>query len=94
MRGEDSDHAYKGVFYTDGSRLMNQHADTVRLGWSFVVFGDRGQVLAIAGGSPPSYITDIPGAEAWALVQAARVALLGSCFRSDCKPCVDEIHAG
>ena len=51
-------------------------------------------VTAIASGTPPDYITDIPAAEAWALFQATTFAELGSVILSDCEPCVDGIHSG
>ena len=84
----------KGVFYTDGSRIASSHPDTLRLGWSFVVLDHLNHTIAAACGVPPYYVVDIPGAEAWALLQALSVAMLGSTFRSDCKPCIDAIHAG
>ena len=48
----------------------------------------------MARGTPPSWVIDIPGAEAWALYQAGSKAEPGSTFRSDCKPCVDAIAEG
>ena len=45
-------------------------------------------------GGGPWYITDVPGAEAWAILQAAAHALPGSSFKSDCKPCVEAIARG
>ena len=84
----------KGQVYTDASRVHDFHPDTMRLGWAFVVLDKFNHVVAIARGSPPYYIDDIPGAEAWALVQATSSALPGSTFTSDCKPCIDAIHAG
>ena len=60
-----------------------------RGGWAFVVVDEIGQVLAIARGLPPNWATDIPGCEAWAVLQAAAIAEPGKlCFRSDCQPCV------
>ena len=46
------------------------------------------------GGSPPGWVRDIPGAEAWAIYQAGTIAEPGSVFKSDCKPCVDAVHSG
>ena len=66
----------------------------MRLGWAFVVLDRLKHVFAIARGVPPEHVRDIPGAEAWALLQATTIALAGSTFKSDCKPCVDAIHAG
>ena len=83
-----------GSVYTDGSRIHDVHPDTMRLGWAFVVLDRHNHVVAIARGVPPEHVRDIPGAEAWALLQATSIALAGSTFKSDCKPCVDAIHAG
>ena len=84
----------QGKVYTDGSRIHDVHPDTMRLGWAFVVLDQHDHIVAIARGVPPDYVRDIPGAEAWALLQASSLALAGSTFKSDCKPCVDAIHAG
>ena len=83
-----------GCIYTDASRINDGHPDTVRLGWAVVAVDADHSVTAIASGTPPDYITDIPAAEAWALFQATTFAELGSVIYSDCKPCVDGIHSG
>ena len=83
-----------GRIYTDASRINDSHPDVVRLGWAVVAVDDDHVVTAIASGTPPDYITDIPAAEAWALFQATTFAELGSVILSDCKPCVDGIHSG
>ena len=80
--------------YTDASRINDSHPDVVRLGWAVVAVGDDHAVAAIARGTPLSYITDIPAAEAWRLFQATTFAELGSVIHSDCKPYVDGIHSG
>eukprot|EP00929_Paragymnodinium_shiwhaense_P102607 TRINITY_DN65803_c0_g1_i3.p1 TRINITY_DN65803_c0_g1~~TRINITY_DN65803_c0_g1_i3.p1 ORF type:complete len:967 (+),score=210.69 TRINITY_DN65803_c0_g1_i3:52-2952(+) len=54
----------------------------------------QGEVVAAAHGVPPAWIDDIPGAEAWAVFQAASRAEPGSQYRVDCKPCVDAFHKG
>ena len=87
-------HEFQACCYTDGSRIHNRHPDTLRLGWAFAAVNPDGFVIAAASGVPPWYITDVPGAEAWAILQAAAHALPGSSFRSDCKPCVDFISSG
>ena len=84
----------RGRIYTDASRIIFAHPDTVRLGWALVAVNDDNVITAIARGTPPDYIDDIPAAEAWALVQATTFAASGSTFFSDCKPCVDGIAAG
>ena len=91
---EELDRSFVGTVYTDGSRIHGDHPDTRRLGWSFVVLNDAGHVIAAARGSPPHYVHDVPGAEAWAILQASAFALPGCKFFSDCKPCVDALRAG
>ena len=81
-------------FYTDGSRLDGPSSLLARNGWGFVAVNADGEVVAEARGLPPSWIHDIPGTEAWAILQAAMVAELGSDYRVDCAPCVEAIHAG
>ena len=69
----------------------------MRCGWAFVVICfDTGNVVASAMGVPPPWITDIGGAEAWAMLQAALRVMPGkrSRFKGDCKACIDMIHAG
>ena len=81
-------------FYTDGSRLDGPSALLARNGWAFVAIDEHGEIVASAHGVPPPWIDDIPGTEAWALLQAAQVAEPGSTYRIDCKPCVDAIKRG
>ncbi len=81
-------------FYTDGSRLDGPTALLARNGWAFVAIDNDGEVVASARGVPPPWIVDIPGTEAWALLQAAMVAEPGSDYRLDCLPCVDAIKSG
>ena len=80
--------------YTDGSRLDGPSSLLARLGWAFVVLDNQGMVVAAAAGVPPPWIDSIPGAEAWAILQA--ITRCGATVRivSDCKPCVDFIKAG
>ena len=83
-----------GTFYSDGSLFDGPSKLLGRCGWAFVAVDLNGFVVAAAYGIPPPWITCIPGAEAWAAVQAARVAMPGSTFRIDCEPCVAAILAG
>ena len=66
-----SEAAITGTIYTDGSRLDGLVELLAVNGWAFVAVDDTGEPTAIARGIPPSWITDIPGAEAWAVLQAA-----------------------
>lgn len=82
-----------GKVYTDCSRLDGPTALLARNGWAFVAVDDD-QIYAIAYGLPPDWIEDIPCNEAWALLQAAARAILGTFFFVDCQPCVDAVHKG
>ena len=78
----------KGTVYPDGSWLDGP-GPLARGGWAFVVTDILGEVLAIARGLPPNWVTDIPGCEAWAVLQAAALAQPGGVtFNSDCQPCI------
>ena len=81
-----------GRVYTDGSRLDGPTALLARNGWAFVAVNEADEIFAIAYGVPPDWIEDIPGTEAWALLQAASLALPGTTFMVDCQPCVDTVH--
>jgi len=83
-----------GTIYTDGSRLDGKVAILAVNGWAFVAVDDNGTVTAIARVIPPPWITDIPGAEAWAVFQAARRRAPNAPLRIDCEPCVTAIHRG
>ena len=54
-----------------------------RRGWAFAVANELGEVIASARGRPPAWTGGINGAELWALLMAALVALPGSSFRVD-----------
>ena len=85
---EPSESLVSGRFYLDGSALDAPSAELMRCGWSFVAVDDNGLVLAAAYGATPPWITDIGGAEAWALLQATHSAF------SDCKVMVDGLKDG
>ena len=92
---EPSEPLVRGRFYLDGSALDGPSAVMMRCGWSFVVVDDKGRVLAAAYGATPPWITDIGGAEAWALLQATASAFPFVCsFISDCKVMVDGLKDG
>ena len=82
-------------FYTDGSQFDTEFEVTTRLGWAFIGVNASGHIIAIARGVPPSWITNIPGAEAWALLQAAYCSVHPDThYVSDCLPAVDSVHKG
>ena len=69
----------------------------MRCGWAFVVICfETGEVIASAMGVPPSWIAEIGGAEACAMLQAALRVMPGkrSRFKGDCKACIDMVHVG
>ena len=43
----------KGRIYTDASRINDDHPDSIRLGWAFVVLNPHNHVVAVARGVPP-----------------------------------------
>ena len=81
-------------FYTDGSALDGPWYELTRCGWAFAAADVHGKVVAAAYGATPPWVRDISGAEGWALLQAAMVALPGSSFVSDCKVIVDSLNMG
>ena len=83
-----------GTIYTDGSRLDGLVELLAVNGWAFVAVDGDGEPTAIARGIPPPWITDIAGAEAWAVLQAALRRAPDVPFRIDCEPCVMAIHRG
>ena len=62
---------FRGRVYSDGSRLDGPSALLARNGWAFVVVDDLNNIIALASGLPTDWIDDIPGTEAWAMLQAA-----------------------
>lgn len=86
--------AYQGTIYTDGSHIDGHNPRTARNGWSLVVLNETGRAIAIAMGVSPGWISDIPGTEAWALLQAATGAEPGRSVRVDCLPCVIAVFNG
>ncbi len=83
-----------GTIYTDGSLIDGPSGPLARLGWAFVVLDAHGNVAASACGTPPSWVRGIAGAEAWALLMAARHAAPGTGFRCDNKGVVDGLRRG
>ena len=85
---------FAGEIYPDGLALDGPNAELMRFGWAFVVpCFETGEVRASAMGAPPPWITDIGGAEAWAMLQAA-LRVMRSRYKGDCKTCIDMVHAG
>ena len=86
--------SFRGTVYSDGSRLGGPSRLLARNGWAFVVMDLEGKIIAAANGVTPRWVDDIPGAEAWALTQAASRAEPGCEYRVDCEACVKAVHRG
>ncbi len=84
----------EGVVYPDGLGQDGRDARVARLGWAFVAVDAAGAITAVARGLPPPWIDDVPGTEAWAVLQAAARAAAPLQYRIDCQPCVQAIHNG
>ena len=68
-----------GEVYTDGSARDGPTPELLRCGWSFMVIDGAGKITAAAYGVPPPWITDIGGAEAWALYQSLLCTIPEQC---------------
>lgn len=73
----------EGTVYSDGFQLDGHSPLMRRCRWAFVAVDRYGNVIAAAYGLPPSWVSTIGGAEAWALYQAAAHAILGTDYRVD-----------
>ena len=82
------------TFYTDGPLIDRELHGCTRLGWAFIAIDDDGERIAAASGIPPPWIKSISGAEAWALLMAARAAAPGSRYITDSLNCVDAVRRG
>jgi hypothetical protein len=83
--------------YTDGSMHDGPpkfDSLCARLGWSMVLVGDDGLIIASAHGVPPPFVRSVPAAEAWALAEAARTFGSSPRFRVDCLGVVQAYQSG
>ncbi len=94
VRPKSDDLPLLATFYTDGSAYDSYSRRMCRCGWSFVAVDAEANVIAAAHGVPPKWVDSIPGAEAWALIQAANVACPGSVYKSDCLSVLKAVRAG
>ena len=86
-----------GRIYTDGSMVDGPPClDGLcrRLGWAIVALDDDGNITASACGAPAMWIDTVYGAELWALWQAARLAMPGTSFRTDCLSVLKVFQSG
>jgi hypothetical protein len=85
----------EGTFYMDGSCFESNIAELSRCGWGFVCINEVGEIVGSAFGTCPSWVDDIGGAEAWAMLQATIVAVPGKAnFWTDCQPLLTMISKG
>ena len=67
----------EGTFYMDGSCSEGNIPELARCGWGFVCVDVHWKIVGSAYGTCPAWITDIGGAEAWAMLQATLCAMPG-----------------
>ena len=85
----------QGIVYPDGSELDARVPEMSRTGWAFVITSEDGVVLAAAYGVPPPWITDIGGAESWALFQSTSCTIPALCkYWPDCLPVKQAVAKG
>ena len=82
------------TIYTDGSMIDGPSTLTGRVGYGLVAINNDGEVTAKAFGTPPQWIDSVPGAEAWALLEALRNSVPGCRIRSDCESVVKRFKNG
>ncbi len=92
LRPEDG--YIEGTVYSDASMLDSTVDGCQRLGWAFVACDDGGNVVAAAHGVPPRWVTSVTGAEGWALLMAARIAIPGTEFLTDSATTVHALRKG
>ena len=83
--------------YTDGSMIDGPPKHSAlcgRLGWGIAVANAAGDIVATASGSPPPWIRTVPGAEMWALLQAAIVLGDAPTYKVDCMAVVQMYNKG
>ena len=84
-----------GTCYNDGSCREGTIQELARCGWAFTFVDSNGEIVGSAYGVPPPWITDIGGAEAWALLQALMVSIpVMSRYWTDCLPLFEAMGKG
>ncbi len=82
------------VFYTDGSVLDQSLGSARTVAWAFTAVDSHGVTVAEAHGIAPAWVGCINGAEAWAIKQAAMLALPGARFVTDSLTCLNALRNG
>ena len=84
-----------GTCYNDGSCREGTIQELARCGWAFTFVDSNGEIVGSAYGVPPPWITDIGGAESWALLQALLVSIPAlSRYWTDCLPLYEAVGKG
>ena len=84
-----------GTCYNDGSCREGTIQELARCGWAFTFVDSNGEIVGSAYGVPPPWVTDIGGAEAWALLQALLVSIPAlSRYWTDCLPLFEAMGKG
>ncbi len=91
---EAEDQFPTAAFYTDGSVVDSTVHGCAVATWAFAALSDQGDLIAAASGVAPSWLTGINGAEAWAILMAARHAGPGSRYVTDSLNCVRMLRKG
>ena len=74
-------------WYTDGSLLDGQVAGSAALstvGFGVLAVDDHNEIVAAGYGTPPSWISTIPGVEAWAIYIALQHSISARSITTDC----------
>ncbi len=69
-----------GWAYVDASGLDGPRAPLMRIGWSFAVFGQHGDLLAAAYGAVLDWVMSVAAGGAYALMQVIDVMMLGGWY--------------
>ena len=72
------------LWYIDGTLLDGHYGSHGRVGFGILALGADDQILAAVYGTPPVWITTVPGAEAWALYAALRHSITAGGVVTDC----------
>ena len=77
-------HVLDAIWYIDGSLFEGSIRQYAVTGFAIVVVSKRGDLLGFGHGTPPSWITTAPAAEAWALQITVANAPVMPAVRTDC----------
>ena len=78
----------------DGSLLDGPRRMTRRPGFALMLVSELGTPLALALGTPPSWIHTANGAGGWALLQVLRISVGAEAIYTDCRSLLATLHLG